>query len=647
MTTTLLSPLLRLTDISRYYRAGEQITAALKSVSLTLYSGEMVALVGPSGSGKSTLLNILGCLDKPDSGQYCINGVESAELSPDRLAWLRQQYFGFVFQRYQLISSQTVLDNVALPAIYAGLDRQTRLERAHSLLRQLGLGHRAQALPGELSGGQQQRVSIARALMNGGTVILADEPTGALDSQTGAEVMSALQQLRLQGHTVIIVTHDAAIAAQADRIIQLHDGQIVSDARQSDAPPPADIELPAKIEPSRSWGRMLAEAVEMAWGAIKGQPLRALLTALGIIIGITAVACVVGLGQGAQEKVISDIKAMGYNTFTLYPGSGWGDKNASVLRSLTAEDAELIGALPGIVAVSPLVYAFPALQYGARQTQAQLTGVNERYLSLAGRSLQTGAGLTAEDIALQRPVVVIDENVRQHLFAADDDPLGKMIKIGQFMATVVGVAENDNFLRSSASYMPWNALLTRQTARQNVDAIVFRVQEYADKTLLQQQIETLLTLRHGKKDFFIHSAEDVTRAVERSAATLTLLTLSIAAISLLIGGIGIMNMMLVSVTERTHEIGIRLAMGATQRNILLQFLSEALLICLASGLAGIALSGVISLMSPKLLGDIPLIFSSFSVAVAVICSTVTGLIFGYMPAQRAARLDPIAALARE
>ena len=515
MTAIPASPLLTLKDVSRCYGTGEQTTAALKSISLTLSAGEMVALVGPSGSGKSTLLNILGCLDRPTSGQYCINGEEVALLSPDSLAWLRQKYFGFIFQRYQLIPDQTALDNVALPAIYAGLSRQARQQRAHALLTLLGLGHRAQALPGELSGGQQQRVSIARALMNGGTVILADEPTGALDSQTGAEVMSALQHLRSQGHTIVVVTHDAAVAARADRIVQLRDGEIVSDTCQTDAQPPADIQRAAEVLPPQRRGRVLTEAAGMAWSAIKGQPLRALLTALGIIIGITAVACVVGLGQGAREKVVSDIKAMGYNTYTLFPGSGWGDKEAATLRTLIAEDADVIGELSGIVSVSPQVYTFPTLQHGAHQAQAQLIGINERYLSLADRPVQTGRSLTLEDIAFQRPVVVIDQNVRQNLFPEGEDPIGKTIKIDRFMATVIGVAENDNFLRSSASYMPWNALLTRQTTRQNIDAIVFKIRDDVDRALLQQQIETLLTLRHGKTDFFIHSTEEISRAVER------------------------------------------------------------------------------------------------------------------------------------
>lgn len=641
------SPLLKLTGISRCYRAGDQTITALKSISLTLYAGQMVALVGPSGSGKSTLLNIIGCLDTPTKGQYSINGEDITKLEPDSLAHLRQRYFGFIFQRYQLISNQTALNNVALPAIYAGLNSQARLQRAESLLTQLGLGRRMHALPNELSGGQQQRVSIARALMNGGAIILADEPTGALDSQTGAEVMSILQELRSQGHTVVVVTHDPAVAACADRIVYLRDGEIVSDVTPRPTPAPMEIDQSPLVASHQRWGRVFADAVGMSWGALRGQSTRALLTALGIVIGIAAVACMVGLGQGAREKVVSDIKAMGYNTYTIYPGTGWGDKNASSLRTLVAEDADLIGALSGIISASPLVFASPTLQWGSRQAQAQLTGINEHYLSMVDLVVQTGRGLTAEDINFHRPVVIIDKNVRNSLFAGDDDPIGKTIKIDNFMATVVGVSDNDNFQRSSASYMPWDTLLSRQTTRQNVDAIVFKVRNGVNKMRLLQQIETLLTLRHGEKDFFIHSVEEVTKAVERSTATLTLLILSIAAIALLIGGIGIMNMMLVTVTERTHEIGIRLALGATQRHILLQFLCEALIICIASGLAGVALSGIVSLLAPKLFDEIPINFSSLSIAVAVLCSTAIGLIFGYLPARRAAKLDPVAALARE
>jgi macrolide transport system ATP-binding/permease protein len=647
MTAAISAPLLMLERVSRSYGEGDQRTLALKEITLSIQAGEMVALVGPSGSGKSTLLNILGCLDTPSGGRYCIKGEDTRHVNQERLAWLRRKYFGFVFQRYQLIPDQNALNNVALPAIYAGISRQQRLERAHQLLALFGLGHRGTAFPSQLSGGQQQRVSIARALMNGGQIILADEPTGALDRQTGEDVMSTLQMLRTRGHTVLVVTHDASVAACADRVIQLRDGEIISDERK----------VPMTSTPKESrgqtgnatlrWGRALIEAAGMALSAIKGRPLRAVLTALGIVIGITAVSCMVGLGQGARAKVVSDIKAMGYNTFTLYPGRGWGDKNARHIHTLVSEDAELLSHISGIESISPLVYAFPTMQNGNRQVQAQLTGVNEHYLALAGRHVQEGRSLTADDITGQKPAIVIDKNVRDSLFGALDNPIGKDIQIDRFMATVVGVVDNDNFLRHSASYIPWSVLLVRQTSRTSVDAIAYKVRDGADKALIQKQVEALLSMRHGKKDFFISSPEEITKAVERSTATLTLLILSIALIALLIGGIGIMNMMLFSVTERTHEIGIRLALGASQRDIMLQFIIEALVICLASGLAGVTLSGLISALAPKLLNEIPLVFSPLSVVAAVTCSTLTGLLFGYIPARRAASLNPISALARE
>ncbi|MEG3130520.1 ABC transporter permease [Pantoea cypripedii] len=647
MKTTLSNepPLLQLSAVTKHYGDDDNRTTALTGISLSIQRGEMVALMGPSGSGKSTLLNILGCLDAVSQGSYLIEGRDTRHLSADELAWLRRKYFGFVFQRYQLITRQSASDNVALPAIYAGLPRAQRQQRAQALLARLGLAGRGQALPGQLSGGQQQRVSIARALTNGGEVILADEPTGALDRQTGAEVMAILRELQTQGHTVIIVTHDASVAALADRVIRICDGALVADERT--APPGNPPRLPARQQATPARLDAWYEALRMALAALRSQPLRAALTMLGIIIGITAVSCMVGLGQGARERVVADIKAMGYNTFTLYPGSGWGDRQARFIRTLTAQDAALLRTFHGIEQVSPLINTSAVLQNGRRQLQGQLLGVSEHYFALNGKQASDGALFSAEDVRQSHPAVVIDDNTRRALFDPLDNPVGKTIQINDVIATVAGIIPNDSFQKNAVVYLPFSVLQIRQRVRRDVDAIMYKVSDGADTALISARVTQAVTLWHGKQDFFIFSAEEVTKAVEKSAATLTLLVLTIAFIALLIGGIGVMNMMLVSVTERTHEIGVRLALGARQRDILQQFLSEALVVCSAGGLIGVLLSAVISQFSPLLFDEIPLLFSPLSVAVAVACSMVTGLVFGYVPAQRAARLHPVVALSRE
>ncbi|HLB29898.1 MAG TPA: ABC transporter ATP-binding protein, partial [Gammaproteobacteria bacterium] len=224
-------PLIELRNISRTFVTGGGVEVrALRGVNLKIYPGEFLAVMGQSGSGKTTLMNILGCLDRPTGGTYLFAGRDIESFDADGLAWLRREAFGFIFQSYNLLATATAEENVEIPAIYAGLSARDRAIRAEALLSGLGLGDRLDHRPSQLSGGQQQRVSIARALMNGGNVILADEPTGALDSQSGIEVIALLEDLARQGHTVILITHDAEVAAHADRIVEFFDGKIINDS---------------------------------------------------------------------------------------------------------------------------------------------------------------------------------------------------------------------------------------------------------------------------------------------------------------------------------------------------------------------------------------------------------------------------------
>ena len=224
-----MKEIISLSRINKTYQIGEEIIEALKDVSLTIYKNEYVALMGPSGSGKSTLMNMLGCLDTPSAGSYVLNNLSVAKMSDDQLAEVRNKEIGFVFQTFNLLPRATTLDNVALPLVYAGMNKLEREKRAAEVLESVGLGNRMNHKPNELSGGQRQRVAIARALVNNPAIILADEPTGNLDSKTSVEIMGLFEEIHNKGNTIILVTHEEDIALHAHRIVRLKDGLVESD----------------------------------------------------------------------------------------------------------------------------------------------------------------------------------------------------------------------------------------------------------------------------------------------------------------------------------------------------------------------------------------------------------------------------------
>ena len=313
-------PLLELRGVTRTYTSGGTPLTVLTDVSLTIESGEFVAIMGTSGSGTSTLMNIIGCLDKPTIGTYAIRGVDAASLKNDALAALRRDTFGFIFQRYNLMSDLTAVENTEVPAVYRGVGTVAREAHASALLRDLGLGDRLKHHPNQLSGGQQQRVSIARALMNGGPVILADEPTGALDSQGGKEVMAILQELHAEGHTIIVVTHDSEIAAYAHRIVRIADGRITSDeAQPGDATVQPQNLLPTNMDATPG-AAVITETLKMAWRSLLHNRMRSALTMLGIIIGVASVIALMAIGNGAKQDVLDRIQAMGTDLLTIERG---------------------------------------------------------------------------------------------------------------------------------------------------------------------------------------------------------------------------------------------------------------------------------------------------------------------------------------
>ncbi|MBV6898202.1 MacB family efflux pump subunit [Xanthomonas campestris pv. ionidii] len=645
--------LLEVSALFKEFPSAEGSVAILRDVSLSIQAGEMVAIMGPSGSGKSTLMNILGCLDRPTRGSYTVAGQETGELDPDRLAGLRRSHFGFIFQRYQLLAELDAIGNVEIPAIYNGIAAAARRQRAQLLLERLGLGTRLHHRPGQLSGGQQQRVSIARALMNGGEVILADEPTGALDQASGKQVMAVLKELHAAGHTLILVTHDPEVAAHAQRIIEIRDGRIVADRQLRPSGGLAvrnDTAVPTKAGRFADLLGRFTEAGQMALRAMVNHRLRTLLTMLGIVIGISSVVSVVALGEGSRQSILSDIDALGTNTIDVMPGSGIGDRLADKIRTLSAADAAAIGSLDYVDSATPSISTNASLRYGRSDVTASITGVGEQFFRVRGYVFEQGRGFDAHAVNARAQEAVIDHATREALFPGNASALGNVILVGSVPLRIVGVtAKPSGVFAGDTSlnvWLPYTTVMARVSGDAPVRSLTVRVSAQVSSAVAERGIERLLLQRHGRRDFFLSNSDSVRRTVEQTTRTITLLISSIALISLLVGGIGVMNIMLVSVTERIQEIGVRMAVGARQSDILRQFLIEATLVCLVGGTLGVALALSAGLLVNWLSPGIGMVFSRWSIVGAFTVSTVIGVVFGYLPARNAARLDPITALAR-
>ncbi len=639
------APLIRIRGLHRIFGDGAARAHVLRGIDLDIWPGEFVAIIGASGSGKSTLMNILGLLDRPTSGSFHLAGQDVAQLSRDDQAGQRNRLFGFVFQQYNLIQTLTAQQNVELPASHAGVPRAQRCERAAGLLESLDLGHRTGALPAQMSGGQQQRVAIARALINGGTIILADEPTGALDGQSGRQVMHLLSDLANQGKTVILITHDADIAAQARRVIRISEGRIISDSGAATPhvtpPPPRMAGRGPALLPT------LREAVRSAFAAIAASPVRTALTLSGIVIGVASVLAMLAIGRGAQEEFIRRASALGTNWVVVS-----SDQDTRMpRRPLTMADAVAMKGLPNIQGVMPGRWEQASVTAGGRSIETDLLGTDRDFRGVHGWDVDRGSFFSAADEDGGSPVLLLGATVAKTLFPDKADPTGEfvMVNMSPFLVGGVlqakGLTENGSD-RDKVVVMPLRSLESRVYGPDELSVIVVALHDMSRLAASNDLVRDVMIERHGAEDFWLTNAAGAFAAAQAERAQQNLLLGAIAAISIFVGGIGVMNMMFITVRERTREIGIRAAVGARTREIFIQFMTEALLLSAIGGVTGLVLAGAIGALAAFGFG-MPTVFSVTVAVIALLAALCMGAIFGCIPALRAARLTPVEALASQ
>ncbi len=648
-------PLIELVDVHKVYGGSDSTPIeVLKGISLTIRAGEFVAIMGQSGSGKSTLMNILGLLDRPTGGEYRLDGRDVAHLGHDELAQLRREVFGFVFQQYNLIPTITAAENVAVPAAYAGVGLRDRLRKANALLERLGLADRTGHRPNQLSGGQQQRVSIARALINGGRVVLADEPTGALDSQSGEQVIALLRELAAEGHTVILITHDPGVASVAHRIIAIKDGAVVSDTQTGTQPRyeteacAAGAPLTRAPEPTSVLLSDMREAVRSGGRALLAASFRTALTLTGIIVGVASIIALLAIGEGAKEAVLAQIAVFGANRLYVSPG---GESSRGPGGRLLESDVELLRDLPNVAMAMPYLYGNVTVRAGNVDHSTTAVAVTTDFPVILHWPMQSGVFFTKDDELAMATVAVIGSKLAGRMFPDGTDPIRQWILVDNVPFQVIGVLTSKGALSGDADdddtvTMPFSTGSLRVLGKRELSWISVLIDDLARAKETEAAITAKLEAAHNTRDFRIYNLAATVETANETQNTFKFLLGCTAAISLFVGGIGVMNVMLMTVTERTREIGIRIATGARTRDIVRQFLTEAVMVAGAGGIVG-GLAGVATGFVAAYAFGMPVIFSATVIIASVACAVATGLVFGLLPALRAARLEPVAALARE
>lgn len=643
------SPLISLERVKRYFGSGDTEVRALDGVTLDIHTGEFVAIIGQSGSGKSTLMNILGCLDRPTDGTYRVRGQDVADLDADELAGMRRETFGFIFQRYNLLASVSASENVEIPAVYAGLSHAERQEKADTLLSRLGLGDRLDHKPNQLSGGQQQRVAVARALINDAEVILADEPTGALDSGSSDELLGLLEELHEAGRTIILITHDPKVAERAKRVIELKDGRVVSDIGSADiVTPTADSYRHTGKGPSPV--SQVVESVKMAFRSLRANLFRTALTLLGVVIGVAAVVAMLAIGQGSQRQVMARFESMGSNLLFVRPGAPGTRMRGDAIATLTLADADALNELDNVRAAVPSRTGSATLRVGNNDYSTSIEGVSAGWPIAQNRGMLYGSFFTEEDVDRRIGVVVLGTTSAGNLFDNVQDAVGQYIFLGGAPFEVAGVLEEKGASswgqdQDDVALVPITTGMMRLFGQNYLSSITIAVDDTDRISETETEATALLLARHGTEDFQLRNTASILESVQQTQNSFSILLGSVASISLLVGGIGVMNIMLVSVSERTREIGVRMATGARRSDIMSQFLIESLVVGGLGGVAGVLIGfGVCFLLGAN---GMPIAVTLTPAALAFTSAMVTGLVFGLLPARKAAHLDPVTALASE
>jgi len=653
--------IIEIKHLSKTYKTGKVEFKALDDVSVTIEKGEFVAIMGPSGSGKSTLMHLMGFLDSPDSGSYVINGRETSHLSDDEYAQLRSSVIGFVFQQFHLLARENTLENVELPLIYAGNPESTG--RGLKLLKDVGLASKENNMPNELSGGERQRVAVSRSLINDPDLILADEPTGNLDSKSQTEIMQLLSSLNKSGKTVVVVTHDEEVSEYAARIIKIRDGKVISDTKKKGkkytTPYKAEVKRgneKAALKPVISRIEFI-DYIRQAYNSIVGNKLRSVLSMLGILIGVAAVIAMLGVGQGAQDSIQKTLAAMGSNLLTVIPGNrmvGGVSLGTSTVTRFTFQDLDALTKLPDVKYVSGTVSTKGQVVFSSKNWNTTLQGVGVNYQVMRNATPTFGAFFTDADNAGRNRVCVLGQTVVNNIFG-DADPVGQTIKINKVGFKVIGILPMKGATgfrdQDDVIIMPLSTAMYRLMGKIYIDSIDVQVIDINLMDDAQDEITQIIRKKHritnpDDQSFQIMNMAELQKTVAATSNVMSMLLGFIALISLIVGGIGIMNIMLVSVTERTREIGLRKAIGAKRKDILTQFLIEAVLMTFMGGIAGIIIGGLFAFLI-SVIAKWNVNVSIFAIVGVTLFSIAVGVIFGIMPARKAAALSPIDALRYE